>query len=167
MRVPPESLEFPSSKIGAGFLPVPITISAESDFRADGADPWVRVQRCFRGEIEEIDHTRSNPHIRLPDGRTMVVDAPRAFLRDEQVNRLYRLAVVRITAEYSVVTREYRQARQLEFVEHDSRLDEKELDRLTQRVPRPGAMCPMRVCGQTACAVGTRTGAPSGLIPVT
>ncbi len=121
-------------QISAGFLPVPITISAESDFRADDADQWVRVERYFRGEIEEIGgHTRSNAHIRLPDGRTMVVNAPREFLRDEKVNRLYKLAMVRITAEYNVMTREYRQARLLEFVEHDSRLDEKELDRLTQR----------------------------------
>lgn len=121
-------------EIGAGFLPYPIVISAESDYRADDADQWVKVERYFRGEIEEIGgHTRSNAHIRLPDGKTMVVDAPRDFLRDEKVNRLYKPAMVRIKAEYNVVTREYRQARLVEFVEHTNQLDEHDLQRLTQR----------------------------------
>ena len=36
-------------------------------------------------------------------------------------------------ADYNVATREYRNAKLLEFVEHDNRLDEKELERLVQR----------------------------------
>ena len=121
-------------RISAEFLPSPIVICAESDFRADDADQWVKVERYFRGEIEEIGgHSRSNAHIRLPDGKTMVVDAPRDFLRDEKVNRLYKPAMVRIKAEYNVVTREYRQARLVEFVEHTNQLDEHDLQRLTQR----------------------------------
>lgn len=121
-------------QISAGFLAAPIVIDAESDFRADDADQWVRVERYFQGEIEEIGgHTRSNAHIRLPDGKTLVVDAPREFLRDEKLNRLYKPAMVRITADYNVVTREYRQARLLEFVEHNLGLDERDLARLTQR----------------------------------
>ena len=55
------------------------------------------------------------------------------MLRDEKLNRLYKPAMLRITAEYNVMTREYRNARLLEFVEHDNRLDEKDLARLTQR----------------------------------
>ena len=74
-----------------------------------------------------------NAQSRLPDGKRLVVDAPREFLRDEKVNRLYKPAMVRITAEYNVMTREYRQARLVEFVEHDNRLDDRDLERLTQR----------------------------------
>jgi hypothetical protein len=94
----------------------------------------VRVERYVRGEIEDMGgHTKPNAHIRLPDGKTLLVDAAREMLRDEKVNRLYKPAMIRIVAEYNVMTREYRNARLLEFVEHESRLDEKELDRLTQR----------------------------------
>lgn len=121
-------------RIGAEFLPLPIVISADTDYRADDADQWVRVERYFRGEIEEIGgHTRSNAHIRLPDGKALVVDAPREFLRDDKVNRLYKPAMLRISAEYNVVTREYRHARLIEFVEHDSRADEQGLKRLMER----------------------------------
>ncbi|QFZ82172.1 hypothetical protein GFK26_05065 [Variovorax paradoxus] len=55
------------------------------------------------------------------------------MLRDEKVNRLYKPAMIRIVAEYNVVTREYRGARLLEFVEHESQLQQKDLDRLIQR----------------------------------
>lgn len=120
--------------ISSDFLPVPIVISADTDFRADDADQWVRVERYVRGEIEDMGgHTRPNAHIRLPDGKALLVEAAREVLRDEKLNRLYKPAMLRITAEYNVMTREYRFARLLEFVEHDNRLDEKSLERLTQR----------------------------------
>ena len=121
-------------QISADFLASPIVISAGSDFRADDADQWVKVERYFRGEIEDMGGSnRPNAHIRLPDGKTLLVDASREFLRDEKVNRLYKPAMVRVTAEYNVMTREYRLARLVEFVEHDGRLDERDLERLTQR----------------------------------
>ena len=121
-------------RLSAAFLPAPIVINADTDFRADDADHWVRVERYVRGEIEEIGgHTRPNAHIRLPGGKTMIVDAPREFLRDEKINRLYKSAMVRISAEYNVMTREHRNARLIEFVEHDNRLDEKAFARMTQR----------------------------------
>lgn len=121
-------------KISADFLPLPVVISADTDFRADDADQWVRVERYVHGEIEDMGgHARPNAHIRLPDGKALLVHASREVLRDEKANRLYKPAMLRITADYNVMTREYRNARLLEFVEHESRLDEKELDRLTQR----------------------------------
>ena len=130
-------------RIEAAFLPRPITISADTDYRADDADQWVRVERYFRSEIEEIGgRTRSNAHIRLPDGKPLVVDAPREFLRDDKVNRLYKPAMLRITAEYNVVTRDYRQARLIEFVDHDSRPDEPALRRLMERGAKAWADVP-------------------------
>lgn len=130
-------------RIGAAFLQRPILISADTDYRADDADQWVRVERYFRGEIENIGgHTRSNAHIRLPDGKSLVVDASRDFLRDDKVNRLYKPAMLRISAEYNVVTREYRQARLIQFVEHDSRPDEQGLKRLMERGAKAWADVP-------------------------
>ena len=121
-------------QISSDFLPMPIVISADTDFRAEDADQWVRVERYVRGEIEDMGgHGRPNAHIRLPDGQLLLVDASREVLRDEKINRLYKPAMVRISAEYNVMTREHRSARLLGFVEHDNRLDEKDLERLTQR----------------------------------
>ena len=69
----------------------------------------------------------------MPDGKQLTVDTDRSLLRDDKINRPYKPAMVRISAEYNVVTREYRKARLLEFVEHDSRFDEKEFAKLTDR----------------------------------
>ena len=121
-------------EISARMLTKPVVISAASDFHADDADQWVRVERYLRGEIYEIGGLRNvNAHIRLPDGKSIPVEAERDVLRADKTNRLYKPAMVRIAAEYNVATREYRNARLIEFVEHDSKLDEKDLDRLTQR----------------------------------
>lgn len=134
-------------EIAAPMLAKPVVIGAGSDFHADDADQWVRVERYLRGEIYEIGGLRNvNAHIRLPDGKSMPVEASRDFLRADKTNRLYKPAMVRIAAEYNVATRDYRNARLIEFVEHESKLDETSLERLTQRgakawqdVPDPGA----------------------------
>ncbi|MBA2723730.1 MAG: hypothetical protein H0U56_12765 [Methylibium sp.] len=121
-------------EISAPMLQRSIVISVESDFHADDADQWVRVERYVRGEIEDLGGiTRANAHIRLPDGKSLPVATDRAVLRDDKVNRLYKPTMVRISAEYNVVTRDYRNARLIEFVEHDSRVDERELERLFLR----------------------------------
>lgn len=121
-------------EVSSPHLPSPVYINLRTDYHADDADQWVRVERYVKGEIEDMGgDKRVNAHIRLPDGRMLIVDADRQVLRDEKVNRLYKAAMVRISAEYNVVTREYRGARLLEFVEHETRPDERGLERLKQR----------------------------------
>lgn len=111
-----------------------VIISVASDFRADDADQWVRVERYVRGEIEDLGGSvKPNAHIRLPDGKLLTVDTDRALLREDKLNRLYKPAMVRIRAEYNVVSGEYRQARLLEFVEQDNRFDEREFNKFTDR----------------------------------
>lgn len=115
----------------------PVVIGPHTDFRSDDADQWVRVERYVRGEIEDLGGSvKANAHIRLPDGKLLTVDTDRAMLREDKLNRLYKPAMVRIRAEYNVVTREYRDARLLEFVEHDTRFDEREFAKFTERGSR-------------------------------
>jgi hypothetical protein len=123
-----------SYRISAPFLEKSIQINAESDYRADDADQWVQVERYVRGEVQDLGGvTKANAHIKLPDGRTLKVTTERDVLRNDSVNRLYKLAMLRIKAEYNVLTRELRNARLLEFVEHASAVDEEALSRLTRR----------------------------------
>jgi hypothetical protein len=121
-------------RISAPFLERPIEINAESDYHADDADQWVQVERYVRGEIQNIGGmTKANAHIKLPDGRTLTVTTERDVLRNDTVNRLYKLAMLRIKADYNVLTRELRNARLVEFVEHASTVDEDALSKLTRR----------------------------------
>ena len=123
-----------SYRISAPFLGKSIQINAETDYHADDADQWVQVERYVRGEIQNLGGiTKANAHIKLPDGSTLTVTTERDALRNDTVNRLYKLAMLRIKAEYNVLTRELRNARLVEFVEHASTVDEEGLSRLTRR----------------------------------
>lgn len=130
-------------EITSAFLLGPIVINSRSDYRSDDADQWVRVERYVQGEMYEMGGlTRVNAHIRLPDGKSLVVDTDREVLRSQTTNRLFKPAMVRISADYNVVTREYRNARLIDFVEHDDKLDDKSLDRLIQRGAKAWADVP-------------------------
>jgi hypothetical protein len=123
-----------SYRLSAPFLPKALVISAETDFRADDADQWVRVERYVRGEILDLGGaTRVNAHIRLPDGSSLKVGTERELLRDDTVNRLYKPAMLRIQAQYNVLTRELKEARLIEFVQYEPRLDPADMERLTRR----------------------------------
>lgn len=121
-------------RITAPFLERPIVINADSDYHADDADQWVQVERYIRGEIQDLGGaTKANAHVKLPDGRTLKVSTERTVLKNDTVNRLYKVAMLRIKADYNVVTRDLRNARLIEFVEYAPRVDEDELARLMRR----------------------------------
>ena len=121
-------------RISAPFLDRPVVINSESDYHADDADQWVQVERYIRGEIQDLGGvTKAKAYVKLPDGSTLKVTAERDVLRDDSVNRLYKVAMLRIKAEYNVLTRDLRNARLIEFVEYAPKVDEDELVRMTRR----------------------------------
>lgn len=121
-------------KISAPFLERPVVVNADTDYRADDADQWVQVERYIRGEIQDLGGaTNANAHVRLPDGTSLTVSTEKDLLRDDKENRLYKTAMLRIRAEYNVLSRALRNARLIEFVEHTAKVDEDELARLTRR----------------------------------
>jgi hypothetical protein len=129
--------------IESAFLPKPVVIDAATDFRTDDADQWVSVERYVRGEIEDLGGTtKSNAHIRLPDGKRLTVEADRNLIRDDKHNRLYKPAMVRIRAEFNVLTSDYRKAQLLEFVEYDSQPDHAALRRLREKAEKAWADVP-------------------------
>lgn len=121
-------------RITAPFLERPILINSESDYHADDADQWVQVERYIRGEIQDLGGiSKATARVRLPNGHTLTVVAERDALKNDTLNRLYKVAMLRIKADYNVVTRELRNARLIEFVEYAPRVDEDELARLMRR----------------------------------
>jgi hypothetical protein len=142
-------------RISAPYLPKSVVVSYETDFHADDADQWVQVERYVRGEILDLGGaTRANAHVRLPGGSTLKVSTERDVLRDDTTNRLYKQAMLRIRAQYNVLTRELRDARLVEFVEYAPHFDEGEMARLTRR----GAEAWRDVPDATAWVEGLRGG---------
>lgn len=86
-----------SYRISAPLLRRPVVVSADTDYRADDADQWVQVERYIQGEIQDLGGvTKANAHVRLPDGTTLTVTTEKDLLRDDQINRLYQTAMLRI-----------------------------------------------------------------------
>lgn len=120
--------------IAAPCLARPLVVDASSDYHAGDADQWVRVERYLSGEIEDLGGAnRPNAHVRLADGKRLRVESDKELLRNDKLNRLYKTTMLRITAEYNLRTRELRNARLLEFVEHAVDIDEGELSRMKSR----------------------------------
>lgn len=123
-----------SYRIEAAFLETALRIDASTDFHADDADQWVRVERYMRGEVVEIGGVRNtNAHIKLPNGATLQVDATREQLREDRINRLFKPAMVRFRAEFNVSSGEYRDAQLIAFAEYEPRFDAEQFERLTER----------------------------------
>lgn len=121
-------------RIEAPFLDKPVQVTAATDFHTEDANEWVRVERYVRGEMIELGGARSvNAHIRLPDGKTLQVDATREQLRSERENRLYKPVMVRFSADFNVRTNEYRAARLIEFSDYKPSFDKQAMQRLTER----------------------------------
>ncbi|MEY8689163.1 MAG: hypothetical protein AB9M53_04680 [Leptothrix sp. (in: b-proteobacteria)] len=123
-----------SFRIAAPFLDSPVVVSSRTDFRADDADQWVRVERYVRGEIMDLGGVgKANAHVKLPDGRTLTVSTTRDILAADKVNRLYKPAMLRIRAQFNVLTQELRGAELIEFVEYAPRFDAQAFERQTRR----------------------------------
>ena len=121
-------------RIDAPMLATPLMVNAATDYHTDDSNEWVRVERYVRGEVLEVGGASSvNAHIRLPDGTKLQVDATREQLRDDKVNRLFKQAMVRFSAEFNVISNKYRGAKLIAFEEYEPKFDEKAFERLTQR----------------------------------
>lgn len=121
-------------RVSAPFLDMPIVVNANTDYRADDADQWVRVERYVRGEILDLGGSvKPNAHVKLPDGSTLTVATNRELLRTDTINRLYKPSMLRIRAQYNVLTQELREAELIEFVEYAPRFDDESFARLTSR----------------------------------
>lgn len=123
-----------SIRISTGLSGGAVVIDSDSDYHVNDADQWVQVERYVRGEIEDMGgSSKANAHVRLPDGTRLKVATDRDLLRNEKENRLYKTAMLRISAMYNVLTRELREARLVEFVQYAPSVDEEELERLAKR----------------------------------
>lgn len=121
-------------KIATPFLQRPVVISANSDYRFDDSDAWVRVERYITGEVQDLGGSRRpNAHLKLPNGKTLKVVTDRELLRDDKHNRLYKNAVLRVRAEYNIHTGDLRDARLIGFVEYSQDIDEDALERMKER----------------------------------
>ena len=121
-----------SFKIGASTLSKEIVVSKSTKFRIQHEDLLVDVERYIRGEVLDLGGvTKPNAHIRLPDGKSLLVRTDRDQIRSEKTNHLYKQVYLRIKAKYNLETGELTDAQLIEFVEHAPKFDQDAFERLT------------------------------------
>ncbi|CAL8480875.1 hypothetical protein [Caballeronia sp. S22] len=111
-----------------------IAITNQTAFRAQVERTLVNVERYIRGEVVDLGGaTQANAHIKLPDGKTLVVQTDRNLIRSETENHLYKEVHLRIRAHMDLETGELIDAQLLEFVHYEPRFDQQQFTRLTKK----------------------------------
>lgn len=123
--------------LGDASMPHRVTVNAASDFHVGDADRWVESERVVRGVIFDMGGKNSpNVHIVLDDGTMLQVAADKMRLEQLEKNLLYKPALLRVRTSYNVVTREYKDATLIEFIDYEPRYSDAERSRLIENGTR-------------------------------
>ncbi|WP_202423623.1 hypothetical protein [Duganella margarita] len=97
-------------------------------------DVWVQVEKYLHGKIVDIGgKTKANVHLELENGQTLTVSSSHDLLAQDERNRLYRPALLHVTAEENLLTGELRNLRLLAFEPHQSSYDDEEFRLMVER----------------------------------
>jgi hypothetical protein len=111
-----------------------IRVDAISDFRNQVEAAWMAVEKYLQGTVVNWGGaTKANVHLRLDAGHVLTISASQQLLADEEQNRLYRPALLRVSAEESLKTGELRNLVLLGFEAHQPVWDEAEFNKLVQK----------------------------------
>lgn len=108
-------------------------VDAETDLNQID-DVWVQVEKYVFGKIVDMGgKTKANVHLELESGQTLTVSASHDLLAQDEWNRLYRPALLHVTAEENLHTRELRSLRLLAFETNEPAFDEMEFKLMVER----------------------------------
>jgi hypothetical protein len=115
--------------------------SAEISFRVDSSsdfrkteDMWVHVEKYLHGKIVDIGgKNKANVHLELEDGKSLLIAASQDLLEQEKQNRLYRPALLHVTAEENLITGELRNYQLLNFPDYHPSYNDDEFNLMVDR----------------------------------
>ncbi len=112
---------------------VGFSINSSTDYRKV-EQAWVHVEKYLHGKVVDLGgKTKANVHLELETGETVTVAASHDLLAKEEHNRLYRPALLHVTAEENLLTGVLRNLRLLAFEAHQPSYDEDEFKRMVER----------------------------------
>lgn len=110
-----------------------LSIDAKSNFTKI-EDAWVHVEKYLHGKVVDMGgKTKANVHLELENGLTMTIASSHDLLAQDEQNRLYRSALLHVTAEENLLTGELRNLRLLAFEAHQPSYDDDEFKRMVER----------------------------------
>ncbi|BFI94871.1 MAG: hypothetical protein RSP_03810 [Rhodanobacter sp.] len=111
-----------------------IRVDTRSDFHNQVEAIWMPVEKFLQGIVMDMGGTtKPNIHLKLADGKTLTIIATQQLIAGEEKNRLYRPALLRVSAEESLKTGELRNPTLLAFDASRPHWDEAEFNKLVQK----------------------------------
>jgi hypothetical protein len=109
------------------------SVDSTSDFHKM-EDMWVHIEKYLYGKVVDIGgKTRPNVHLELENGTLLTIAATQSDLEQGEQNRLYRPALLHITAEENLITGKLRNYKLLEFDAYQPSYDEAEFNLMVKR----------------------------------
>ena len=121
---------------------VSFSIDSTSNFRRI-EDAWVYVEKYLHGIVVDMGgSTKANVHLKLDNGVTLVIASTQDKLARVEQNRLYRPALLHVTAEENLLTRELRNLNLFDFEVHQLSYDDGEFNLMVERGTKAWADVP-------------------------
>lgn len=134
--------QFPqrSYSIGKSVQRSIVRVSAQTNFRRVSEDAWVTVEKYVHGKIVDMGgKSKPNVHLELQNGVLITIASGQELLAQEEQNRVYRPALLHITAEENLRTGELRKLTLLSFEQYEPAYDDSEFKRMVERGTRAWA----------------------------
>ena len=120
-----------------------VRVDARTDFRNQVEAIWVPVEKYLLGTVVDWGgKTSPNVHLDLGNGRTLKITSAQKLLANEKENRLYKQALLFVSAEENLRTGDLRNLNLISFAEHRPVWDETEFEKLVQKGTRAWADTP-------------------------
>lgn len=122
---------------------VSFMIDSTSNFRKI-ENAWVYVEKYLHGIVVDMGgNTKPNVHLKLENGMTLPpIASTQNLLAQGEQNRLYRPALLHVTAEENLLTRELRNLNLLAFEDHQPSYDDDEFNLMVERGTKAWADIP-------------------------
>ncbi|MCL1839396.1 hypothetical protein FWF89_00100 [Candidatus Saccharibacteria bacterium] len=120
-----------------------ITVSNASDYKMMDEDQWIETEAYLYGRVNSLGgKSKSNIHIELENGNTIILDTDTETLEQDTENRVYKNQLVRVKAERNLQTKELRNERLVSFENYHPHHDEDEFQAIVARTRKAWADVP-------------------------
>jgi hypothetical protein len=121
---------------------VSFLIDSTSNFRRI-EDAWVHVEKYLHGIVVDMGGSaKANVHLKLENGDTLIIASTQDKLARGEQNRLYRPALLHVSAEENLLTGELRNLNLFDFEVHQPSYDDDEFNLMVERGTKAWADVP-------------------------
>lgn len=112
---------------------VRMAITKDTNLTVEEA-PFVDVEDYIFGEVTDWGGQENpNVHIKLEDGKTLVVSAKHDQIKDEKENKVYQKQLLRVRSKMNIRTKERIRYDLISFEKYDPKFDNAEFDKFTAK----------------------------------